>query len=150
MENFSKFYLKIITKLKFACNLQQVTFILIGFNTIAAPHPYRTLDGKYGFVDNNNKNVVINPIYEFVEPFFDGKACVKINSQYGVIDPTGKYIITPKYDFLSVFLDYFIVGRGMGKGFLKVDGSILTPIKFYNVNPFFKWNCSCIFNGRFC
>ncbi|MEK7432028.1 MAG: WG repeat-containing protein [Cyanobacteriota bacterium] len=65
----------------------------------------RAKDGKYGFVDKNTLETIIAPIFQDAFPFFEGFAKVKINNKYGFIDKTGKFIISPKYDYAEKFSD---------------------------------------------
>ncbi len=67
-------------------------------------------DGKWGYVDTNNKPVIpINLAYETVNGFSDGLAAVfnyeenSDNYKYGYIDKTGKLIIPMQ--FLKVYWD---------------------------------------------
>lgn len=59
-----------------------------------------TSNGKWGFVDENNK-VVIPAIYEEVEDFYNGNTPVKKNGKWGIIDTKGNFIIQPRYNYLG-------------------------------------------------
>lgn len=61
------------------------------------------IDGKYGYVDKDNK-VIIAHQYKFAYPFYDGIAMVAVESndnilgkKFGYIDKSGKFTIQPKY-----------------------------------------------------
>jgi len=63
------------------------------------------LDGKYGFIDKDGKEVV-KPIYNKIKQFDitrDGWAKVKLDGKYGFIDKTGKEIVKPIYDEIGEF-----------------------------------------------
>src|SRR5205814_7895132 len=53
-------------------------------------------DEKWGFIDKKG-NVVINPQFEYVAPFSEGLAAIKVGYRYGYIDKSGKIVIEPKF-----------------------------------------------------
>ena len=62
-------------------------------------------NGKFGFIDVTGK-IVIEPVYDKVEPFSDGLACVlneegNVTKKWGYIDKTGKYVIEPHWRILK-------------------------------------------------
>ena len=67
-----------------------------------------TRDGKWGFVDRSFK-FVIEPQFDWAEPFFEGRAVVQLGRKWGYIDTNGKVAIPIKYDLVWHFQD------GMGR-----------------------------------
>ena len=59
-------------------------------------------DGKWGFIDKNGK-VVIEPQYDFAEPFSEGLGKVKKDGKWGFIDKSGKVVIEPQFDDVECF-----------------------------------------------
>ena len=63
------------------------------------------LGSKYGFIDENGKEIV--PLkYDEIADFsyeYNDMAKVKLNNQYGLVDKTGKEIISPIYDEIMSF-----------------------------------------------
>ncbi|MGB0430789.1 MAG: WG repeat-containing protein, partial [Bacteroidia bacterium] len=51
---------------------------------------------KWGVLDNSG-NIVIEPKFEFIEPFYKGKAIAKYNGKWGVINKDGEFIIKPQF-----------------------------------------------------
>lgn len=56
----------------------------------------------YGYIDPSGK-IVIPPVYDYTEPFHEGRAVVGKNNLYGFIDLTGKPITPFKYASLTPF-----------------------------------------------
>lgn len=56
-------------------------------------------DGLWGYKDNN-KNVIIEPQFRFVQPFSEGAAAVYKNDKWGYINKKGEWIISPKYPMI--------------------------------------------------
>lgn len=54
-------------------------------------------DGKWGFV-NKSFQFVIPPQYDWVAPFSEGRAMVRLNRKYGFIDVYGAIVVPLKYD----------------------------------------------------
>lgn len=60
----------------------------------------KTSGGKYGYVDVNG-NIVIEPAYDSANKFIDGKAIVKKDKTYYLIDKKGQTITTYKVDYMD-------------------------------------------------
>ncbi|GEM_PF-7047121 len=75
--------------------------------------PYRKGD-KFGFV-GENKSIVIQPKYDFVQRFFEGVAVFGIGKwkegafegKFGVLDKNGNEIVSAKYDSITPFQKEF-------------------------------------------
>ena len=85
---------------------------------------------KYGY--SSNGKTVIKPEFDEATDFLSSKhypcpyAKVKINSKYGFIDKTGKYIINPQYDELDWFREGFAGVKIDGKwGFVDFFGTVV-------------------------
>ena len=74
--------------------------------------------------------------------FNDGIAIVKIHNKYGIIDKTGRDIITPyKYDYINEYVNGLASVKLNGKmGFINKEGKEVIP---------FKYNEVIYFNGEF-
>ena len=91
--------------------------------------PFRKED-KRGFC-NTKKQIVIEPQYDFVEPFSDGLAVVGLDWKWGFIDKSGKQVIPLKYGMVEpfseglakVFLDWSF-------GYIDETGEEVTPLKY--------------------
>jgi hypothetical protein len=62
------------------------------------------IDGKWGFV-NENRKIVIKPVFDDAFPFSEGLAAVKINDKWGYINEDGKMVINPQFDETYGFSD---------------------------------------------
>ena len=55
------------------------------------------LNGKYGFIDKEGKEII--PLkYDEVREFREGLATVELNKKWGFVDKEGKEVISLKYD----------------------------------------------------
>lgn len=99
-------------------------------------------DGKYGFIDYSNKEV-IRPTYENADEFEGEYAPVMLNGKWGVINKRGEKIVPFIYDKIEIKGDFFKVSNGKiegreylapyweGKwGLLNCRGEILRPMEF--------------------
>lgn len=55
----------------------------------------------YGDKSTRDDTWKITPSFEKAEEFYKGRAIVKVNNLYGVIDPKGVYLIQPIYNYLE-------------------------------------------------
>lgn len=53
--------------------------------------------GRYGLTDRDGKTIA-PPRYDYIEPFYEGRAVVGFRGRSGVIDKTGKFVIPGIYD----------------------------------------------------
>jgi hypothetical protein len=93
-------------------------------------------DGKFGFVDKTGK-VVINPLFEFAYPFFEGLAAVKKKDKWGFIDKTGKIVINPQFDNVVFFTEgkaAFYDGKEWG--FIDKKGNYVINSQYKAVGSF--------------
>lgn len=93
-------------------------------------------DGKdfyspMGYKDNNDK-LLGNKLFEMAFIFYDGYALVKEDGKFGIINVNGKFLIKPKYDFLSPLHNgYAVFKRDEFQGIISEKGS---EIIFKNPN----------------
>ncbi len=65
-------------------------------------------NGKYGFVDKNNK-LVVDYKYDYATEFNEyGFASINKDGKWGAIDEEGKELIAPSYQFNGNFIPFFI------------------------------------------
>ena len=101
-------------------------------------------DGKYGFIDKTGK-VVIEPQYDYVEPFSEGMARVEVGDKWGFVDEKGKLVIAPQFDAAHDFSEG-LAGVKVGKnwGFIDKTGKMVIPSKFYDdyygINTFYNFH----------
>jgi len=57
-------------------------------------------DSLYGYLDGEQREV-IPCIYQFAEPFCNGKALVMLNGKYGVVDTNGKEVVPCMFKSIS-------------------------------------------------
>lgn len=92
---------------------------------------------KYGYIDNNGKEI-IKPQYDIAYPFNEGLAVVVKNGKYMIINPENKvqYEFEDGYQAYSSFKDGFLKIEKEGKfSFLSKDFKIC-PLQFDGVEDF--------------
>jgi len=89
--------------------------------------------GKWGYIDHTGA-LVIEPIYDYSNPFVGGFACPGILKEkksqkkgesflYGVIDPNGKTVLPFEYDIIGGFRDGIVWARkGETFGYIDLSG----------------------------
>lgn len=97
-------------------------------------------ENKFGYVDINNKEVVIKPQFEDCRKFNNGIAPVKMNGVWGFINKEGKYLINPQYqDFAvndkdysyRVFINDIASVKKNGKwGAINKNGKVVIDFKY--------------------
>jgi hypothetical protein len=84
-----------------------------------------TVSGKAGFVDSTGR-MVIQPRFELVRGFSEGRAAVKLDGKWGVIDEREQFIVPPTYDDVRGFTEGFSPFSNDGQqGFIDRSGKVL-------------------------
>lgn len=91
---------------------------------------------KWGFV-NSKGNIVIQPVFDYVQNFSENLAVAKKNGKYGYINLNGDFSVPPKYDWAVPFSE----GKGLIEvndkwGFININGNIVIEAKFTKAHPF--------------
>lgn len=106
-------------------------------------------NGKYGFKDENSKEV-IDPIYDNASwSFSNGMAAVKLDGKWGFIDDKGEEIIPIKYDDMGItsykdgegykiyfYEDLLSVYKDKLWGVVDRNGKEIAPLKYQFVTGF--------------
>lgn len=114
--------------------------------------------GKYGFI-NTSGETISDIQWENAHDFDFGRAAVKKNNKYGVIDTKGKIVVEPKYDFISYFQEgYAFVFNGtllnwgypdIGKyGFIDTNGNMICDMVWDRAESFHEGLASVNKNGK--
>lgn len=99
---------------------------------------YADLSGKWGFMDHQDR-VVIEPRWDMVEEFEEGRAAVEQMGRQGLIDMRGMEVIPPIYDEISWDgSQYAYCEVGRRSGVLDRQGNIVVPIVWDWVGDFMK------------
>ena len=120
-----------------------------------------TTDGMFGYI-NEKGEVLISPKFTGAQSFQDERAVVNISQDirnaYGLIDPSGNYVIQPQYnDILQLGEGRVGVGRAidpekpfMGSKYAIADlqGNLLTEFRYENLTSYHKGYLSVTENGR--
>lgn len=89
-----------------------------------------TLDGDYGFIDQTG-TIVIEPIYDQAESFYERMAVVRKNNQDGYIDKSGRLVNPFRNGFAFVFSGGLAAVELEGKvGFIDTQGKVVIPAQF--------------------
>ena len=79
-------------------------------------------------VAQNNENIwVVEPRFDYAEPFSDGIALVKVNDKYGYIDISGNYRIIPQFKYACNFNEGLAVYSQNGRfwGIIDISGNVV-------------------------
>ena len=71
-------------------------------------------DGKYGFIDDQNRLRVANR-YDSVQDFHEGYAAIKLIGKWGFIDKSEELVIQPHYENVGFFENGLCLVKIMGK-----------------------------------
>jgi hypothetical protein len=84
-------------------------------------------NGRFGCIDNQGK-IRVAPQYEYIRPFENDVAVVKLNGKWGIIDKNESFVAQPYYDSISVFKNKICIVSEKGIHYLMdCNGKILTP-----------------------
>ena len=92
--------------------------------------PFKTSEGMWGFKDSITEEIKIEPIYDDVDEFEEGIACVCFNGKYGIIDKSNNFIISPIHNYLQKMFGgvYEIYNEKNERSVIDITGTIyLTP-----------------------
>ena len=110
----------------------------------------RTVDGKWGFIDRSGA-MVIPALFEkdfnrvdYDNPYESGnlrfdsnqRAIVQVGGKCGLIGRDGKYIVTPRFDAMSVDGNNYMVRQGKKWGWCDEDGHVIIDAAYDAVRPF--------------
>lgn len=77
-------------------------------------------------------NYVIKPVFDEAYSFRDSRAVVQIGEKFGVIDPSGAWVVTPQYDAAGSYFREGVlnVRRAGSAGFIDLSGNEIVPMVF--------------------
>jgi hypothetical protein len=87
-------------------------------------------NGKWGYAKEGG-DIVVNCIFDEVEPFYHGSAIVVLNSKCGLIDRDGNFLVEPIYDnYVSTSSNLIAVFSDDKIGFIDRKGNVAIDFKF--------------------
>jgi hypothetical protein len=94
--------------------------------------------------------IVVEPGYDFIEPFKNGIAKIEFNGKYGFIDSQGKEIISPQFEQALQFSEGLAGVSIKGKcGYIDKTGKLVIPAVFEAVCNFHQGLAAVKLNGKF-
>ena len=86
---------------------------------------------NFGIMDMDG-NVVVEPIYEGISDFKDGRSLFKIGGKYGFFDENWNVVIEPKYKGAADFSEGLacVCDDNWSYGFIDVNGNTILPHTF--------------------
>jgi hypothetical protein len=91
----------------------------------------------HGLLMPDRQTVYVEPIYEYIDVFYNGLAIVKRDGKWGMINKLGKEIVEPKYDYINPYSCGFARIAKNGKvGFLDKNFKESISPKFNHAYPF--------------
>lgn len=92
----------------------------------------RDSKGKFGFFDLSGKQIA-KPQWDWVEPFTEDRAAIRMGKKFGFINEKFKTVIKPAWDFVSAFSEgYAVVRKGNLYGLVDPMGKVaIKPVWEY-------------------
>lgn len=88
------------------------------------------------YVDPSTEVPITDAIFQVAEPFFEGRAAVRIDGLFGFIDTSGAIVVQPQFVEVSRFRNGLAeVSDGVSVSLLDVDGAIVTTTDFRRAIP---------------
>jgi hypothetical protein len=104
-------------------------------------------EGKYGFM-NQEGTLVVEPIYDYAEPFVEGMSVVSKGGKFGYVSKTGEEVIPPYYDDAEPFQNNLaIVGEKLRYGVIDRNGKMVIPLIYAEISDFSE-GLAAAFNGE--
>jgi len=93
-------------------------------------------NGKYGALDRDGRTIVA-PQYDYMAPYAEGLAVVRVGEKWGYVDTRGQTAIEPRFDYAWDFSEGMAVVRdgpheGGKRGYIDRQGR-------YVIEPRFDW-----------
>ncbi len=87
-------------------------------------------NGRAGFMDAQGQ-WQIRPTFLDAKPFTQGRAAVRLGSDWGYIDDKGSLVVKPSYVFALPYCEgYAMVKKGSKVGYLDLNGKVAIPLEF--------------------
>jgi len=84
---------------------------------------------KWGYA-NGELQLKIKYVYNSAEPFYNGKAIVKNDTAFGLIDPSAKWLMQPKYKSLERVSDSIFIAKQAKVGIVNHREEIILPLEY--------------------
>ena len=111
--------------------------------------PFWDEEKKAAGFKNRNGKIILEPKYEAVGVFQEGRSIVKEKDRWGIIGKTGKFILPPKYDEMFHFYEGLASVRKNGKyGFINPNGKLVIAAKFDLVGVFSYGLAAVVIDGK--
>lgn len=92
-----------------------------------------------GYSAQGSDALIIAQRFEIAQPFSGGLAAVRLEGQWGYIDPGGKTVIPPRFKAAGPFSGgYAEVRIGDAYGIIDRSGRVVVPAQFSQILPFSK------------
>lgn len=86
-----------------------------------------------GYLDSASFGILIKAQFEDAGHFHNGRAIVKKNGLYGVIDENENVIISYLYESMSRWVDNYVVKLNGKSGMIDKHGNIVTPLQYESI-----------------
>lgn len=105
-------------------------------------------NGKWGFLDRNNKQVIA-PLYDEVFCFKDDVCCVELNEKFGYINRAGEVIVPITYDCACSFSEGLAcVYKNNKCGYIDKENNVVIDFIFDAGTPVIDRNCRVKRDGK--
>lgn len=125
----------------------------IGNMTFSAVKPFRNglavvRTNKWGAIDKQG-NWVIEPKFDYLDDFMEGRARARQNALWGAINEKGEWVIKPELTSLFDFSDGIAqVKKITNWGYIDLNGSWIVSPKFQNAEKFINGSAIVKLNNK--
>jgi hypothetical protein len=92
-----------------------------------------SINNKWGVIDSKGK-WLLQPMFSYIDDFYNGLAVASIGEKRGVIDESGNWLIQPIFEEIGTFKDDIATARKSDEfGFIDKSGNWVIEPKFNNV-----------------
>jgi hypothetical protein len=105
---------------------------------------------KWGFFDIRTGKIIVPPVYEHFDCFYDNRARVKLYGKYGFVDLVGEIVVPPIYEYADCFYEDRVRVKLDGKyGFVDLAGKIVVPPMYEYVGRFYDDRALVKLGGKY-
>ena len=104
------------------------------------PEKFKCENNKWGIKNKETNKILVDCKYDFISGFLLGLALVKIKDDLGLIDETGKELVSPQYRSISFYFmdDLLRVCKDFRYGFIDKTGQEVVPVIYNYADERFK------------
>jgi hypothetical protein len=109
------------------------------YTSVSFPLPTCTFEGGLCGALNRDGTIAVQPQFDWVDNFREGRARVRLGNLYGYVDTTGRLVVMPRYEIAGAYWRGLAEVDIDGKSALiDLEGRQVLEPKFVRAHPFTK------------